>query len=68
MLFRGLEGAMYPFWVAVFSITAIIHLAFARGVLRDSEMKQRYNGEYTYFVNIWIWALSTLNPYQAPRT
>jgi len=60
MYFRGLEGFIYSFWVIFFTITALVNIAFGIGVLYDRELKQRDNGKFTYFVNIWIWALATL--------
>lgn len=39
---------------------AIVNIAFAIGVLNDNELRPRENGKYTFFVNIWIWALATL--------
>lgn len=56
----GNSEFIFLFWILFFVITALIHFAFALGVLNDSELVQRDNGEFTYFTNIWVWALATL--------
>jgi hypothetical protein len=41
-------------------LAAIVNIAFAIGVLKDNELSPRANGQYTFFVSIWTWALATL--------
>ena len=55
-----IPGAGVAWFIALWVLTAIIHISFAFGVLNDTQMLWRHLRRKTFFVGGGLWALATL--------
>jgi hypothetical protein len=56
--FNNMENLFF-FWALFIIATAVVHIVFAVGVLKDGQSIQGA-GNQTVLVPFWVWALATL--------